>query len=87
MLKLRSTNYNLRSCGQNFKQLVTVVIILCTLTQLFNPMYIITEILNEVKNLIIINFYRQAVAYLGGGHAAMPPPLGKSETFFDEIHC
>ena len=62
MLKLRSTNYNLRSCGQNFKQLVTVVIILCTLTQLFNPMNIITEILNEVKIIILINFYRDIIA-------------------------
>ena len=62
MFKLRSTNYNLRSCGQNFKQLVTVVIILCTLTQLFNPMNIITEILNEVKIIILINFYRDIIA-------------------------
>ena len=28
----------------------------------------------------------RAVAYLGGEHAAMPPPLGKAKTFFDQIH-
>ena len=39
----------------------------------------------QVKTFSLTNggaSMRKPVAYLGGGHAAMPPPLGKSESIF-----